>query len=194
MISTTCSPSCAPTSGDPPPCCSTSPSTLFYVETAEQALLAALGPDFVRLADEMRRWGAINGSSTPDDLPPELADAWRGRDLSVADHRAAYAGLSRHAGLRPEQADALYDRGISPEAWTPFRETLPVLRRLHDDGVRIGMVSNIGWDPWPVLATHGRRSLPSIRLCCPTSTACRSRTPRSSGSPVPSSGSIPVTR
>ena len=130
-------------------------STLFYVESAEQALLAALGAEFVEHADEMRRWGAINGSSTPDELPPELADAWHRRDLSAAAHRAAYAGLSRHAGLRPEHSDALYDRGIAPEAWTPFRETLPMLRRLHEDGIPVGMVSNIGWDPRPVLAMHG---------------------------------------
>ncbi|MBE7187171.1 HAD-IA family hydrolase [Jatrophihabitans endophyticus] len=129
--------------------------TLFHVESAEQALLAALGPDFVGWADEMRRWGAINGSSTPDELPPDLSDVWHRRDLSAAAHRAAYAGLSRHAGLRPHQSDALYDRGTSPEAWTPFRETLPVLRRLHDEGIPVALLSNIGWDPRPVLALHG---------------------------------------
>lgn len=130
-------------------------STLFYVESAEQALLAALGPGEVHRAAEMRRWGAINGSSTPDELPPELVDVWRRRDLSDDAHRAAYAGLSRHAGLTREQSEALYERGISPEAWTPYRETLLVLRRLHADGVPVAMVSNIGWDPRPVLATYG---------------------------------------
>lgn len=129
--------------------------TLFYVETPEQALLAALGAQFVGWADEMRRWGAINGSSTPDELPPELAGVWADRDLSAADHRAAYAGLSRHAGLDPGQSDALYERGVSPEAWTPFRETVPLLRRLHENGVPVALLSNIGWDPRPVLAMYG---------------------------------------
>jgi HAD superfamily hydrolase (TIGR01509 family) len=127
-------------------------STLFQVEDAHGALLAALGPDFTHWADELRRLGAINGSSTSDDLPEHLHAVWEDRDLSAASHRAAYSGLSVYAGLTQTQADALYDRGIDPAAWTIYPDTMETLSRLRDSGIALGLISNIGWDPRPVLA------------------------------------------
>ena len=108
--------------------------TLFHIETAADALAAALGPEFVSWAPELERWGAINGSGTPDELPEHLADVWARRDLDRTAHRAAYSGLSVHAGLTREQAARLYDRGTTPQAWHPFADTAPVLHRLHAAG------------------------------------------------------------
>lgn len=129
--------------------------TLFHNESAEQALLAALGPEHVHRADELRRVGGLNGSRRPDDVPAALSDAWDRRDLDPAAHRRAYAGSSRLAGLSDEQAEALYDRGISAEAWHPYPDTIRVLRVLHAAGVGVAVVSNIGWDPRPVLNRYG---------------------------------------
>lgn len=129
--------------------------TLFHIESAADELAAALGPDYVHLAPEMDRWGAINGSGTPDELPDELADVWARRDLSRAAHRAAYSGLAVRAGLTVEEAARVYARGISPQAWRPFPDTAAVLKRLAADGVPVAVVSNIGWDPRPVIAAHG---------------------------------------
>ncbi len=129
--------------------------TLFHIETAAAALEAALGPDFVSWAPELERWGAINGSRTPDELPDHLVDVWERRDLDHAAHRAAYSGLSMHAGLSREQADRLYDRGTTPQAWHPFPDTAPVLRQLADAGTPVAVISNIGWDPRPVIAAYG---------------------------------------
>jgi HAD superfamily hydrolase (TIGR01509 family) len=129
--------------------------TLFYIESAQQAVLAALGPQHLAHADELVRFGAINGSGTPDELPPHLADVWAERDLSAAAHRAAYSGLARHAGLTEAQAGRLYDRGISAEAWHPFPDTISLLRELHRRHVPVALISNIGWDPMPVLERYG---------------------------------------
>ena len=129
--------------------------TLFHIETAAEALAAALGPQFVSWAPELERWGAINGSRTPDELPDHLVDVWERRDLDHAAHRAAYSGLSMHAGLSREQADRLYDRGTTAQAWHPFADTAPVLHQLHEARIPVAVVSNIGWDPRPVIAAYG---------------------------------------
>jgi putative hydrolase of the HAD superfamily len=129
--------------------------TLFFIEDARSALLAALGAEYVHLAPEVERFGAINGSGTPDELPGHLADVWERRDLSHEAHRAAYSGLGRHAGLTDEQARLVYDRGVTPAAWQPFADTVDVLRDLHERNVPVALVSNIGWDPRPVLRSHG---------------------------------------
>ncbi len=139
--------------------------TLFHIESAQQALLAALGTAFVDRAAELTRFGAINGSSTPDVLPDHLREVWERRDLSAQAHRAAYSGLAVHAGLSREQADQLYQRGVAAEAWHPFADTVAVLRTLHEQRVPVAIVSNIGWDPVPVLRRYGvERDLDALVL------------------------------
>ncbi|HEY8300748.1 MAG TPA: HAD family hydrolase [Jatrophihabitans sp.] len=128
--------------------------TLFHVESAAEAVAATLGPDFADWAPRLDRAGAINGSGTPEDLPEHLVDVWERRDLSREAHRAAYSGLSVHAGLTPEQAGLVYDRGITPQAWHPYPDTAPVLHRLREQRVPVAVVSNIGWDPRPVIAAY----------------------------------------
>ncbi len=129
--------------------------TLFYIESAEDALRAALGPEQVDWAPELVRLGAINGSSTSDDLPDHLIDVWERRDLSADAHRAAYSGLSVHAGLTQEQADAVYDRGTAPAAWHAYPDTVETLQRLRAAHVPVALISNIGWNPVPVLRRYG---------------------------------------
>ena len=129
--------------------------TLFHIESAPESLLRALGPDYLHLAPAMERFGGINGSTTPQELPDDLAGVWAGRDLSAQAHHDAYAGLSRCAGLNHADAETLYRHGTSALAWHPFPDTIRLLRRLHARGVPIAVVSNIGWDPRPVLARYG---------------------------------------
>lgn len=129
--------------------------TLFHIESAAEAVAAALGPDFADWAPKLDRAGAINGSGTPAELPDHLVDVWERRDLSHEAHRAAYSGLSIHAGLTPDQARLIYDRGTTPQAWHPYPDTAPVLHQLREQGVPVAVVSNIGWDPRPVIAAYG---------------------------------------
>lgn len=128
--------------------------TLFHIESAEDAVRAALGPDLVSRAADLARLGAINGSTASTGMPPHLQDVWQRRDLSPQAHRAAYSGLARHAGLSDEQADALYERGIQAAAWRPYPDTVEVLARLRAVQIPVAIVSNIGWDPRPVLDAH----------------------------------------
>lgn len=129
--------------------------TLFWIEAAEDAVRQSLGPVFVPFAPELARRGGINGAGHAEDLPDHLEQAWRDRDLSKELHRRAYSGNARAAGLTETQAHLLYERGIAVGAWTPYPDTAEVLRRLHEASVPVALLSNIGWDPRPVLAGHG---------------------------------------
>ncbi|MHA3703380.1 HAD family hydrolase [Jatrophihabitans sp. YIM 134969] len=129
--------------------------TLFWIEDAETAVREALGPVYAPLAAEIARRGGINGAGHAPDLPDDLADAWHRRDLSADLHRRAYSGLAERAGLTREQAHRLYERGLQVGAWHPYPDTVEVLQRLHDASVPVALLSNIGWDPRPVLAGYG---------------------------------------
>lgn len=78
------------------------------------------------------------------------------RDKSAELHRAAYTALSRHVPLPDDRLhDLLYDRHMAPAAWGPYPDAADVLRGLRERGVRVGVVSNIGWDLRPVFREHG---------------------------------------
>ena len=133
--------------------------TLFYIEDARSAATTRSALSSHGSRRRSQRWGAINGSGTPDDLPAELAEVWEQRDLSRAAHRAAYSGLARARRLDRRAGHVLYERGVQPAAWHPFPDTLDVLRALREHGVPTALVSNIGWDPRPVLAAYGAEAL-----------------------------------
>jgi HAD superfamily hydrolase (TIGR01493 family) len=81
---------------------------------------------------------------------PEIAALQKGRDLTADAHRAALsAGFSAVDGAHVGLADALYDQLLEPDFWQPYPDTEPVLRQLHQEGIRIGVVSNIPWDIRP---------------------------------------------
>ncbi|WP_060885740.1 HAD-IA family hydrolase, partial [Streptomyces caniscabiei] len=85
-----------------------------------------------------------------------LAGLWELRDRSAEEHRAAFTGLSRRVPLpAPALHDALYDRHMTPAAWSPYPDAVDVLAALRHRGVAVGVVSNIGWDLRPVFRAHG---------------------------------------
>ncbi|MFF5184368.1 HAD family hydrolase [Streptomyces sp. NPDC000345] len=138
--------------------------TLFRVETAESWLRAVLDGAGLSLpeaelsatARALERAGALPGGAAPVRVPDEMAGVWRVRDESAASHRAAFTGMSRQVPLPdPGLHDALYDRHMTPAAWAPYPDALEVLSGLRDLGVRVGVVSNIGWDLRPVFREHG---------------------------------------
>ncbi len=55
----------------------------------------------------------------------------------------------------PGLYDALYERHMSPAAWSPYSDAHQVLRTLRERGVGVGAVSDIGWDLRPVFRAHG---------------------------------------
>ncbi|WP_107502085.1 HAD family hydrolase, partial [Streptomyces tricolor] len=125
------------------------------------AVLAGAGhtlpePELTRTARALEAAGALPGGVEPEEIPADLAELWAVRDQSAELHRAAYTGLSRRVAL-PDAGlyDALYDRHMTPAAWTPYPDSARVLRTLRDRGVGVGVVSNIGWDLRPVFREHG---------------------------------------
>ncbi|MDF6040792.1 HAD-IA family hydrolase [Streptomyces sp. JH14] len=138
--------------------------TLFRIEPVRSWLGAVLaqrgvavaGADFERYVKELTAAGALPGGPDPQRVPDRLAEAWATRDANAERHREVYTGLARQVALPdPGLYDALYDRHRSPAAWRPYPDAAEVLGALRARGVRIGVVSNIGWDLRPVFGAHG---------------------------------------
>lgn len=141
--------------------------TLAQVEEATAwvtAAAAACGTTLDRirataLADRLLTAGRAGGP-LPQRVPPALAELWADRDLYPHAHRGAYTGLAAtiDAGI-DGLADALYERLLVPEGWVPYPDTAPTLAALRTAGVRVGVVSNIGFDIRPLFAAWGLTDL-----------------------------------
>ncbi|MCF3122752.1 HAD-IA family hydrolase [Streptomyces arenae] len=138
--------------------------TLFRIEPTETWLRAVLDAlevglpedELSRTAEALERAGALPGGASPLAVPGHLAELWASRDASAEQHRAAYTGLAREVPLPdPRLYDALYERHMSPHAWSPYGDAARVLSGLRERGVGVGVVSNIGWDLRPVFRAHG---------------------------------------
>ncbi|GID92540.1 hydrolase [Amorphoplanes digitatis] len=121
------------------------------------AAAAACGRELERgkatiLADRLVTAGRAGGP-LPYRVPLHLAEHWADRDLYEHSHRAAYTGLAETVSTDVEGlADALYERLLGPAGWLPYADTEPTLRTLHDAGIKVGVVSNIGFDIRPHFA------------------------------------------
>ncbi len=138
--------------------------TLFRIEPTERWLRGGLAQAGIEAADEdiahyaelLEHVGALPGGAPPYAVPEHLRRQWDERDLDPERHRAAYVGLARQATLPwPELYDVLYERHMSPDAWAPYPDAVEVLAELRERGIRVGLLSNIGWDLRPVLHRHG---------------------------------------
>lgn len=98
----------------------------------------------------------LAGGPLPARVPPGILTAWERRDLTAADHRAAYTGLAAEVDSGIDGLPtALYDRLLTPDGWQAYADTLPVLAALRSAGVPIVVVSNIGFDVRPVTRALG---------------------------------------
>ncbi|MER7457824.1 HAD-IA family hydrolase [Micromonospora sp. NPDC126480] len=141
--------------------------TLAQVEEATAWVTAAAAAcgvtlDRIRatsLADRLLTAGRAGGP-LPARVPPALAELWADRDLYPHAHRGAYTGLAATVDTGIDGlADALYERLLVPEGWVPYPDTAPTLAALHAAGVRVGVVSNIGFDIRPLFAAWGLADL-----------------------------------
>ena len=101
----------------------------------------------------MRRLTAPTGRSV--EMGPEEYHAWANRDLAPHLHHEAYLHVLRESGMSDHHAESLYQRVITPACWTPYPDTVEVLRRLPELGVRTAVVSNIAFDFRPAFAAIG---------------------------------------
>ena len=139
--------------------------TLMRAEPPDRRVAELLAEAGVGLPDgEVHRWarrlersgGLPGGHAKAALIPDEIRGTWERRDLDPAAHRGAYTWLINNSGWPwPELADALYDKCTRPGDWAPYPDTLPALTALAGRGIRTAVVSNIGWDPRPVLVAHG---------------------------------------
>jgi HAD superfamily hydrolase (TIGR01509 family) len=108
---------------------------------------AALGHEELDSDGAARAWQEVlRRAGTPEELA-------KGRDLSADRHRKVWTALYMDAGcdqLASGLSEALYALTVDAGSWEVFPDTLPTLRALHDRGVRVGVVSDTGFDLRPV--------------------------------------------
>lgn len=109
--------------------------------------------DLAAQAEVMRRMTAPVGQVVQ--LGPEFQDAWENRDLDPALHRKVYLEVLRSSGVLDGQAEGLYERLIDTDFWTPYPDAADVLRRVHEAGIKIGVISNIAFDIRPAFERIG---------------------------------------
>lgn len=122
-------------------------------------------PEQVRqLSERLEYFGALPGGVTPQYIPSHVHSSWVSRDLDPVHHRTAYIALMREAKLPWGEAilHSLYERHMTPAAWNPYPDTRTVLQELKRRGVRVALISNIGWDLRPVLKAHDLDSLVDV--------------------------------
>ena len=138
--------------------------TLLRIESVAHWLDAALaatggrlaGEEFARTVERLDFHGAMPGGSHPRRMPGRLEPLWAERDLDAERHHAVYTALMREAGVtEPALCRALYERHKAPAAWHPYPAAARTLGELSRGGVRVAVVSNVGWDLRPVFRAHG---------------------------------------
>ncbi|MBB4687847.1 HAD family hydrolase [Amycolatopsis jiangsuensis] len=133
--------------------------TLFRLEQDASWLADVRGNDGAVLDLEaqtelMRRMTAPVGQVV--DLDEEHRHAWQNRDRDPALHRKVYLEVLRRSGVpRQDQAEALYQRLITPGEWTPYPDTEAALKGVSRTGRKVGVLSNIAFDIRPAFAQRG---------------------------------------
>lgn len=71
----------------------------------------------------------------------------KGRDLSREAHDREWLALySAFDALGDGLGAAMYDHEMGPGGWVPFTDAKPTLEALRRAGMKVGVVSNAGWD------------------------------------------------
>jgi HAD superfamily hydrolase (TIGR01509 family) len=117
-------------------------------ETLLHRAAAALGVDRLdpdRVAEVWQR--VLDRAGTADEMA-------KGRDLSTTRHREVWIELYDSAGcadLAPGLSEQLYALTVRADSWEAFPDTVPTLRALRERGLRVGVVSDTGFDLRPAL-------------------------------------------
>ncbi len=125
-------------------------------ETLLHAAAARRGVDRLDPEEVALVWRRVlDRSSTAEELA-------KGRDLSRARHREVWTALYEAAGcerLAGGLSEELYGLTVSAESWEAFPDTLATLVAVREWGLRIGIVSDTGFDLRPALDRLGMSPL-----------------------------------
>lgn len=92
----------------------------------------------------------------PVPMEGEALRTWHARDLSSADHRGAYLHVLEHSGVADEsERERLYGEFSNPLNWSVYPDTAAVLRAARETGLKVGVLSNIGYDIRPAFEREG---------------------------------------
>jgi HAD superfamily hydrolase (TIGR01549 family) len=86
----------------------------------------------------------------------EPAEIAKGRDISAVAHRRCWLELLAPLDdLTCGLAEFAYEMQASPRGWEPYPDTRDVLVELARREIRVGVVSDCGWDIRSVFIEHG---------------------------------------
>jgi putative hydrolase of the HAD superfamily len=88
---------------------------------------------------------------------------WTSEEQASAVWVGMYSLLARRLGIEEEAeslARAVYDEFGKPERWRAYDDVVPAFERLHDSGVKVGIISN--WDSRLAKVLEGLRLTPLI--------------------------------
>lgn len=133
--------------------------TLFRLEP-DTAWFAGLTDAQGRALDDAAQRELLHRMTVPVGEPVPMDESarrtWHARDLSSADHRGAYLHVLEHSGVDDEgERERLYSEFSNPLNWTVYPDTAAVLRAVRDAGLKVGVLSNIGYDIRPAFEREG---------------------------------------
>jgi FMN phosphatase YigB (HAD superfamily) len=127
-----------------------------WVAQAAASVGLSLDPDEVMALAARYLDAGLPGGPYPDDVPAEVAGLYAIRDLGPDEHRAAYmALLSTVPEPSPGFTEAMYEQVLVPDGWVAYPDAAPAVSALQDAGLRVGLISNIGYELRPILRAHG---------------------------------------
>jgi HAD superfamily hydrolase (TIGR01509 family) len=113
-------------------------------------------PDWLhRIAADVGRKDEFDDPDAVGKVCAELAEAYKkpevqaaqvGRDTDAPAHRRGMYAWFREVEFLRGAEEAAYARMIADDSWVPYPDTGPLLRKLRELGIPVGVVSDIAWD------------------------------------------------
>jgi FMN phosphatase YigB (HAD superfamily) len=131
-----------------------------WVAQAAARITASVTEDEIAALAQGYLHAGLPGGPYPDGVPDDVAHMYAVRDLGPDEHRAAYmALLSSVPEPVPGFTEAMYEEVLGPEGWVAYPDAVATVNALQAAGLRVGLISNIGYEIRPILAAHGLDAL-----------------------------------